>query len=130
MATEELDDIEIVEETPPPTTSTEQELKKLSPTSTTSTKQEVKKLSPTRKKPGPRNPDQATEFVSETTKSLDRFMNKMHNYEPYAIQEGYQTLIAEYHITLSVHDSRQRTHLKSTKSMNFQHFLTQKDMNF
>ena len=28
MATEELDDIEIVEETPPPTTSKEQELKK------------------------------------------------------------------------------------------------------
>ena len=24
-------------------------------------------------------------------------MNKMHNYEPYAIEEGYQVLIAEYH---------------------------------
>ena len=27
-------------------------------------------------------------------------MNKMHNYEPYAIEEGYQVLIAEYHHTL------------------------------
>ena len=27
-------------------------------------------------------------------------MNKMHNYEPYAIEEGYQVLIAEYHHAL------------------------------
>ena len=69
MATEQLEDLEIVEETPP-TTPTEQEPKK--------------------KKPGLCNPDQATKFVVETTQSIDRFMNKMHNYEPYAIEEGYQ----------------------------------------
>ena len=67
---------------------------------TTPTEQEPKKLSPVKKKPGPRNPDQATEFVVETTQSVDRFMNKMHNYEPYAIEEGYQVLIAEYHHAL------------------------------
>ena len=50
MATEELGDLEIVEETPP-TTPTEQE--------------------PNKKKPGPRNPNQATEFVVETTQSID-----------------------------------------------------------
>ena len=27
-------------------------------------------------------------------------MNKMHNHEPYAIEEGYQVLIAEYHHAL------------------------------
>ena len=27
-------------------------------------------------------------------------MNKMHNYEPYAIEEGYHVLIAEYHHSL------------------------------
>ena len=27
-------------------------------------------------------------------------MNKIHNYEPYAIEEGYQVLIAEYHHAL------------------------------
>ena len=27
-------------------------------------------------------------------------MNKMHNYEPYAIKEGYQVLIAKYHLAL------------------------------
>ena len=79
MATEQLGDLEIVEETPP-TTPTEQEPKK--------------------KKPGPHNPDQAAEFVVETTQSVDRFMNKMHNYEPYAIEEDYQVLIAEYHHAL------------------------------
>ena len=50
MATEELGNLEIVEETPP-TTSTEQEPKK--------------------KRPGIHNPDQATEFVMETTQSID-----------------------------------------------------------
>ena len=50
MATEELGDPTIVEETPP-TTPTEQEPKK--------------------KKPGPCNPDQATKFVVETTQSVD-----------------------------------------------------------
>ena len=79
MATEELGDLEIVEETPP-TTPTEQEHKK--------------------KKPGPHNPDQAAEFVVETMQSIDRFMNKMHNYEPYATEESYQVLIAEYHHAL------------------------------
>ena len=65
MATEQLEDLKIVEETPP-TTPTEQEPKK--------------------KKPGPRNPYQNTKFVKETNKSLDRFLEKMHNYEPYAIE--------------------------------------------
>ena len=79
MATEGLGNLEIVEETPP-TTSTEQEPKK--------------------KRPGPCNPDQATEFVIQTTQSVDRFMSKMHNNEPDAIEEGYQVLIAEYHHVL------------------------------
>ena len=79
MATEELGNLEIVEETPP-TTPTEQELKK--------------------KRPGPCNPDQAAEFVIQTMQSVDRFMSKMHNNEPEAIEEGYQVLIAEYHHAL------------------------------
>ena len=58
MATEELGNLEIVEETPP-MTPTEQEPKK--------------------KRPGPCNPDQATKFVIQTMQSVDRFMSKMHN---------------------------------------------------
>ena len=50
MATEQLEDLEIVEETPP-TTPTEQEPKK--------------------KKPGPCNPHQAAKLVVETTQSID-----------------------------------------------------------
>ena len=79
MATEELGNLEIVEETP----------------STTPTEQEPKK-----KRPGPRNLDQATKFVIQTTQSVDRFMSKMHNSDPDTIEEGYQVLIAEYHHAL------------------------------
>ena len=79
MATEQPEDLEIVEETPP-TMPTEQEPKK--------------------KKLGSQNPDQAAKFVVETNKSLDRFLKKMHNYEPYAIAEAYKVLIAEYHYAL------------------------------
>ena len=50
MATEELGNLEIVEETPL-TTPTEQEPKK--------------------KRPGSHNPDQAAEFVTQTTQSVD-----------------------------------------------------------
>ena len=50
MATEELGNLKIVEETPP-TTPTEQE--------------------PKRKKPGPHNQDQAAKFVMETMQSVD-----------------------------------------------------------
>ena len=55
---------------------------------------------PNKKKPGPCNPDQVAEFVLETNKSLDHFLEKMHNYEPYAIEEAYNVLIAEYHYAL------------------------------
>ena len=79
MATEQLEDLEIVEETPP-TTPTEQESKK--------------------KKPGPCNPDQAAKFIVETNKSPDHFLEKMHNYEPYAIEEAYTVLISKYHHAL------------------------------
>ena len=56
MATEEIGNIEIVEETPP-TTPTEQEPK-------------MKRLCPC-------NPDQAAKFVIQTTQSVDIFMRKM-----------------------------------------------------
>ena len=55
MATEQLEDLKIVDETPP----------------TMPTEQEPKKLLPVKKKPGPCNPDQATKFVVETTQSID-----------------------------------------------------------
>ena len=74
-----LEDLEVVEET----------------LSTTPTEQEPKK-----KKPGPHNPDQAAKFVEEINKNLDHFLEKMHNYEPYAIEEAYTVLISEYHHAL------------------------------
>ena len=79
MAAKDLDTTELLESMPPTT-----------PTETR----------PNKKKPGPCNLDQVTEFVLETNKSLDHFLEKMHNYEPYAIEEAYKVLIAEYHHTL------------------------------
>ena len=55
MATEQLDTMDL-EETPP-TTSMETEAETKIPSG--------------KKKPGPQNPNQAAEFVSETTKSVD-----------------------------------------------------------
>ena len=80
MATEEIGNLKIVEETPL-ATPTEQEPKK--------------------KRPGPRNPDQATEFVIQTPQSVDRFMNKM-QHESDTVEENYQILIAEYHHSLCI----------------------------
>ena len=68
MATAEIEALEIAEETPP-TTPTEQEPKK--------------------NRPGPHNPDQATEFVLQTTQSVDRFMTKM-QHESETVEENYQ----------------------------------------
>ena len=85
MAAKDLDTAELLESMPP--------------TTPTETRPDVK-LSPGKKKPGPCNPDQAAEFVWETNKSIDHFLEKMHNYEPYAIEEAYKVLIAEYHHAL------------------------------
>ena len=78
MAAKDLDTTQLLESTQPTT-----------PTETTP-----------KKKPGPCNPDQAAEFMLETNKSLDHFLEKMHNYKPYAIEEAYKVLIAEYHHAL------------------------------
>ena len=74
-------------------------LKSMPPTTPTETRPDTK-LSPGKKKPGSCNPDQAAEFVQETNKGIDHFLEKMHNYEPYAIEEAYKVLIAEYHYAL------------------------------
>ena len=81
MATEQLDDIELLGQTPPTTPKEPTQL--VTPMETESgAKLLPGKLSPGKKKPGPCNPDQAAEFVVETTKSINQFINKMHNYEP------------------------------------------------
>ena len=55
------------------------------------------KLSPGKKKPGPNNPDQAEQFVTETNKVVECFLPNLHNSEPCTIKEAYQVLITEYH---------------------------------
>ena len=65
MAVKDLDTTQLLESTPP--------------TTPTETSPDIK-LSPGKKKPGPCNLDQSAEFVVETNKSLDCFLEKMHNY--------------------------------------------------
>ena len=84
MAAKDLDTAELLESTPP--------------TTPTETRPDAN-LSPGKKKPGPCILNQAADFVQETNKSIDRFLKKMRNYKPYAIEEAYKVLIAEYHYT-------------------------------
>ena len=50
-----------------------------------------------KKRPGPINPIQVAAFVMATTTSIDKFITTIHNYEPYALQSCYETLIDEYY---------------------------------
>ena len=50
-----------------------------------------------RKRPGPINPIQVAAFDTATTASIDKFVTTVYNYEPYALQSCYETLIDEYY---------------------------------
>ena len=82
MVMKELDTSEWLEQTPP-TTPTEPDPEC--------------KLSPGKKKLGPNNPDHAEQFMTETNKVVECFLENLHNSEPCTIKETYQVLITEYH---------------------------------
>ena len=50
-----------------------------------------------KKRPGPINSIQAAAFITATTTSIDKFITTIHNYETYALQSCYETLIDEYY---------------------------------
>ena len=50
-----------------------------------------------KKRPGPINPIHVAAFVTATTTSIDKFITTIHNYELYALQSCYETLIDEYY---------------------------------
>ena len=50
-----------------------------------------------KKRPGPINPIQAAAFITTTTASIDKFVTTIHNYELYALQSCYETLMDEYY---------------------------------
>ena len=50
-----------------------------------------------KKRPGPINPIQVAAFVTATTDSMDKFVTTIHNYELYALQSCYETLIDKYY---------------------------------
>ena len=73
----------------------EQEVKILEETPTTPT--EDADTTAEKKTPGPIDPIQAAAFITATTTSIDKFVTTIHNYEPYALQSCYETLIDEYY---------------------------------
>ena len=50
-----------------------------------------------KKKPGPNNPEEATKFVQEVDKTVQKFMDTVHQYEPYSIQNAYSDFIERYY---------------------------------
>ena len=75
--------------------SEEQEVEILEETPTTPT--DDADTTAEKKRPGPISPIQMVAFVTATTTSIDKFITTIHNYEPYALQSCYETLIDEYY---------------------------------
>ena len=50
-----------------------------------------------KKKPGPNNPEEATRFVQEVDKAVQKFTDTVHQYEPYSIQNAYSDFIERYY---------------------------------
>ena len=50
----------------------------------------------TKKKPDPNNPEEATRFVQEVDKAVQKFTDTVHQYEPYSIQNAYSDFIQRY----------------------------------
>ena len=50
----------------------------------------------TKKKPGLNNPEEATRFVQEVDKVVQKFVDTVHQYEPYSIQNAYSDFIERY----------------------------------
>ena len=49
-----------------------------------------------KKKSGPNNPEEATRFVQEIDKVVQKFADTVHQYEPYYIQNAYSDFIERY----------------------------------
>ena len=50
-----------------------------------------------KKKPGPNNPEEATRFVQEVDKVVQKFTDTVHQYKPYSIQNAYSDFIKRYY---------------------------------
>ena len=58
-----------------------------------------------KKKPGPNNPEEATKFVQEVVKVVQKLMDTVHQYEPYSIQNAYSDFIERcYDLLCEVED--------------------------
>ena len=83
-----------------------------------------------KKRPGPINPIQVAAFITATTTSIDKFVTTIHNYEPYALQSYYETLIDEYYqelIKIEDYFKDADKNLVDDKTCKIIHAETQKD---
>ena len=54
-----------------------------------------------KKKPGPNNLEEASEFVQQLNEAVDKFAKTIHQYEPYSIQDAYSDFVGRYYELLS-----------------------------
>ena len=50
-----------------------------------------------KKKPGPNNLEEASEFVQQLNEAVDKFAKTIHQYEPYSIQDAYSDFVGRYY---------------------------------
>ena len=50
----------------------------------------------TKKKPGPNNPKEAMSFVQNVDKAVQKFVDTIHQYEPYSNQDAYANFTERY----------------------------------
>ena len=54
-----------------------------------------------KKKPSPSYPEEASQLVDEINKASEQFMQTIHQYEPYSIQDAYSDFMGTYSEKLS-----------------------------
>ena len=54
-----------------------------------------------KKKPGPNNPEEVSEFVEQINEAVDKFSKTIYQYEPYSIQDAYSDFVGRYYEPLS-----------------------------
>ena len=54
-----------------------------------------------KKKPGPNNPEEASEFMQQLNEAVDKFTDTIHQCKPYSIQDAYSDFVGRYYELLS-----------------------------
>ena len=66
------------------------------------------------KEPSHNNPEEASNYLKALDNLLDKFVNDIHGFNPYACQDAYKNFVHTLSQLLSKLDSTYFTHMKST----------------